>query len=333
MGQLIVDGMLSTKQFWPTGTADADTATIQIKPTAFYYKSSPSAGRKKLKSFEGAYTQGKYGKTLVIKNGKMSVRLQGIDAPELHYRPTLASKGYTPAQRKRFNDYNEDYRQAYAETSAATLGKFTKGLGAEIPCVAISQVDRPTDVFDVYGRFVGDVRVMKGNKEVNLNHWVLKSGLAIPGIYDSMTKVEIDAVLSAYKKGAPTLDNWYVNKVVKFSAKKVFRRNPTDPRPDAGAKSGSFFHPKLFRRQALHYALSSAKIVNAGFAEYLGTLSDDFLLLASFLEYGKDSDRNPLATMLDGSSLRYAATEVVFTESSSRLLDSKGKFMDSWRFA
>jgi len=333
MGYLIVEGTLSTKQFWPTGTSDADTATVVIKPTAFYYKTSESAPRRKVTGFDGAYTVGRNGRAEVIKKGKLSVRLQGIDAPELHYRPTLSSKGYTPAQRERFKDYNEDYRQAYAEISAATLGSFVKQIGQEIPCAAISQVSRPTDVFDVYGRFVGDITVRKGAKDVNLNRWVLEKGLAIPGIYDSMSESEIDAVLKAWKKGLPVLKKWYADKVVAFSASRVFRRNPANPVPDNGATSGSFMHPKLFRRQALHYALKSAKITKDSYAEYLATLSDGFLLIEDFLKYGKDADRRGIAEMLNGSKLRYGPDEIVFSESSSRLLDSKGKFMDTWRYA
>jgi endonuclease YncB( thermonuclease family) len=77
-------------------------------------------------------------------------------------------------------------------------------MGAEISCTAVSQVSRPTDVFDKYGRFVGDVVIRRNNKDVNLNRWVLENGLAIPGIYDSMTEEDIRAIMKAYDKGLPS---------------------------------------------------------------------------------------------------------------------------------
>lgn len=333
MGYLIVEGTLEAKQFWPTGTADADTTTVKVTPAAFFYKSSATAARKKLKSFEGATAVSQGTRSEVMKKGKISVRLQGIDAPELHYRPTLSRNGYTEAQRERFKNYNEDYRQIYAETGATKLGDLVKKLGAEIPCTAISQVSRPTDVFDKYGRFVGDVVIRRKNKEVNLNRWVLENGLAVPGIYDSMTEEEIDAIQNAYDKGLGKLKKWYAGRVVKFNPKRIFRRKPANPKPDIDAAKGDFFLPKLFRRQALHFALKSSKITNAGFLTYVATLRDDFMLLERYLQYGKDADPQPISEMLDGDKLRYGPTEVVFKEATSRLLDSQGKFMDKWRYA
>jgi endonuclease YncB( thermonuclease family) len=333
MGYLIVEGTLETKQFWPTGTADADTTTVKVKPAGFYYKSSATAPRKKLKTFEGAAAVSQGTRSEVMKKGRISVRLQGIDAPELHYRPTLSRNGYTEAQRKRFTDFNEDYRQIYAETGATKLGNLVKQLGAEISCTAISQVSRPTDVFDKYGRFVGDVVIRRNNKDVNLNRWVLENGLAIPGIYDSMTEEEIKAIMKAYDKGLSKLKKWYAGKVVKFNPKRLFRRKPANPKPDADAANGNFFLPKLFRRQALHFALKSSKITTADFLPYVATLRDDFMLLERFLKFGKDADPQPIRELLNGGALRYGPTEVVFKEATSRLLDSQGTFMDKWRYA
>lgn len=340
MGLMIVEGLLRTEQFWPTGTADADTTTIRVEPLNFYYQASPSAQRRKLRgtSFDGAVVVSKGTKAQVIKKGKMSVRLQGLDAPELHYRPTLGKQKaggteYTKVERKRFTNYNEDYRQIYAETAASKLGGLLKALGVEIKCKAISRVDRPTDVFDKYGRFVGDVIIRKNNKNLNINEWVLKNGLAVPGLYDSMKDDEIKTVLDAYDKGQGAIRRWYSAKVVKFNAKRIFRRNPSNPGADNDAKSGKFFLPKLFRRQATHYALEQAKLTRLNYASYLLTLGESFTLLDQFLDFGGEAETQRIGDMLDGAALRYGPTEVVFIEARSRLLDRNGSYMDKWPFA
>jgi len=332
MGIMVVEGMLQTKQFWPTGTADADTATIQVVPTAFYYKATARSGRKRLADFDGAYVVGR-GRAQVIRNGKLSVRLQGIDAPELHYTPTLTGRSYTPAQRTRFNQYNDEYRQVYAETAAAMLGDFVKKLGAEVPCIAETRVERPTDVFDVYGRFVGDVSVRRNGRLVNLNRRVLSQGLALPGFYDSMHDDEIAALTRAYDTGRSRIARRYTARIGRLAAGRVFRKNPPDPTPDRDAGSGRFILPKLFRRQALHYALNASGIVADGFAPWLATQRDDYAMLDDYLAFKKDAERHALATLLNGTKVRYAPEKIVFVESPARLFDARGRYMDTWTFA
>src|SRR5262245_15818016 len=97
MGLLIVSGVLRVKQFWPEGRSDADTATVII---AVQGKKSfvfvDDAGRRRpTNAFENAEVIGQYGRSVVIKRRKSSavrtvtVRLQGLDAPELHYQPQV----------------------------------------------------------------------------------------------------------------------------------------------------------------------------------------------------------------------------------------------------
>jgi endonuclease YncB( thermonuclease family) len=335
MGIFIVEGQLDAKQFWPKGNADADTTTLLIKPTNFFFKTSDSAVKRRLRSFEGAVAVGKFGRRQVVKNGKLSVRLQGIDAPELHFRPTLVKKKngpeYTEPQRKRFNKYNLDYRQVYAETGASALGALLQG--GTLSCVASTRVNRPVDAFDVYGRFVGDVTVRIGSKDTCINEWVLEQGYGVPGIYNSMNDNEIDATLKAFGVGKNALMKRYAPKLVAFNPDRVLRRKPTDLRPDRDARHGKFMLPKLFRRQAAHFALTSAKITDDSFMEYLAGPSNNFLLLSEFQKFGNDAERYQLRHAFDGEDLKYGPEELVFVEDEGRLLDSKGKPLDKWRFA
>lgn len=94
------------------------------------------------------------------KRRSITVRLQGIDAPELHYQP----QGGVPAgersarQEAAFLKWHGDFRQRQGETAAATLGKLLGG-GGEIPCTVLSRVEQPNEAFDMDGRLIGNVVV------------------------------------------------------------------------------------------------------------------------------------------------------------------------------
>ena len=60
--------------------------------------------------------------------------------------------------------------------------------------------DQPSDVFDMFGRFVGDIFVSIGGKERNVNHWLCENGWAYPTFYSSMTNQEIIDITALYKK-------------------------------------------------------------------------------------------------------------------------------------
>src|SRR5215475_9122766 len=132
-GLLEVSGTLDLTQFWPAGESDADTAKVHLSgANAFRFREHPGDAFKITHAFDGAQVHGKGVKDAIDKQGRITIRLQAIDAPELHYRPvapTLDKKKPTDKQRKAFNAANANFRQHYGETAAVELFTFLSSVG------------------------------------------------------------------------------------------------------------------------------------------------------------------------------------------------------------
>ncbi len=76
MAILEARGTVSASQFWPEGSSDADTVKILVHQVRY-------AGRP-TRVFDDAIVM-PIGKPPIDALGRMTVRLEGIDAPELHY--------------------------------------------------------------------------------------------------------------------------------------------------------------------------------------------------------------------------------------------------------
>lgn len=101
-GTLIVEGPIDIAQFWPTGSSDADTVKVRLHPGpgAFRFRPRPGTSFKPTRAFDGASIAGRIRRPVVDATGHVVVRLQGVDAPELHYRPAsvLRRAASTPEQ-------------------------------------------------------------------------------------------------------------------------------------------------------------------------------------------------------------------------------------------
>src|SRR5262245_8120186 len=106
MGLLRVTGSIDPGQFWPEGDSDADTTKIivQTGPNAFRFQPHPGARFAVTRAFEGAKVRGATTRAPVDDKGRLTIRLQGIDAPELHYSPARPGR-VSESQRKKFNRY------------------------------------------------------------------------------------------------------------------------------------------------------------------------------------------------------------------------------------
>ena len=97
MGLLRIKGNIDLNQFWPTGKSpnilsDADTVHVQVDPqTSFVFE------RNVTRAFDFAWVTTRKNKDgspspvyVIVSqqtaNAHVKIRLQGIDAPELHYR-------------------------------------------------------------------------------------------------------------------------------------------------------------------------------------------------------------------------------------------------------
>jgi len=134
-GLLEVRGTIDLGQFWPSGRSDADTTTVVLKlaPDAIRFRKSDAAPFRATHVFDDAIVKGRQRKP-AIKNGHVTIRLQGIDAPELHFQPTALSKaeigGLSQAKKDAFHELNHFYRQLLGATSTKGLHDFLATSGA-----------------------------------------------------------------------------------------------------------------------------------------------------------------------------------------------------------
>src|SRR5262249_55926709 len=251
MGLLRVKGTIDSGQFWPKGTSDADTAVILVGVDAFQFQATPGGPYKTTHAFEGALVHGRQGaKAPIDSKGRVRVRLQGIDAPELHYQPSPLGKsvkaGLPKAVVDAYSALTHRYRQRWAESAALALLNLASQSGAQsIPCTVTTVVNEPTDVFDTYARFVGDIWI----RQQNVNLWLVRQGWVYPSFYDSMKPNEISAVLKAWKSGkAKGRVATALAKSVGTLDFKLLYRSGAGLNVVSGADKGSVLYPKMYRR-------------------------------------------------------------------------------------
>ena len=329
-GRLIVEGTLSTEQFWPTGLSDADTTKVLVQPNGFHYQTSPTSLLRETSIFDTAVVRGE-GTKPAIHNGKVTIRLQGIDAPELHYRPSPLSKTEKAnPSAANFKELNKEYRQLLGESAAVALHDLLTG-SAILKCRVETRVDHPNEVFDKYGRMVGDVVVHFGDKDLNLNQWLLEQGWAVPTFYDSMQTDEIVGCLKLGTRGQKH-KNRPASKLALTISKFNFalKTRPKGSIPDPVADLGPSLMPKLFRRQANWACRRKAGVFTGNFAKFLNQHPDSLRLTKEFLEFGATAKNHSLSDFLVRGKFNLRPEDMVFQEGQSTLLDKDGNKIEHW---
>jgi endonuclease YncB( thermonuclease family) len=280
-------------EYIPDGASSPSDITKDVK--GWKYKDKSTA---QVKRVVKEYAFGKLGVT---------VRLQGIDAPELHYR--IKREVAMP-----------EYRQLFAETSVVELYKFLSDPGNTntVDClVTTSSVDQPTDAFDVHARFVGDVFAEVNGSSIHINKWLVQKGLAFPAFYNSMTNQEIQIILDAIEEGRQqpnSLGQFFSARVDEFDEALLFR-NPVDkpiynPKDD---KKAPVIIPQIFRRLVRWYLLKKFQSDEVSqFASFVDYFLDDggalCCLTSDFLKQGTNATTYGLADFLQGNSLTNITT-------------------------
>lgn len=324
---LKIEGRIEIGQFWPGGSSDADTTKIQlsVEPGAFSFDFD-GQGFRRTDVFEGAEARGT-GRTQVISAArKVTVRLQGIDAPELHYRASglRQSAEISSDERAAFNRLNrEDRRQFFGETATVALADFLSTLGAdEIPCQFYSFVEAPGEAIDTYGRFVGNIMVGQGFL-TDLNLWLTEEGWVFPTFYGSMADAEIRLFLEAMAKGKAKGRVWanYSRDTRGFDAGLIYRGKGVaiDPAADVGP----VVMPKIFRRLLAFNFEKAAGVRKGSFKAYLKERRDECFELEDFLEQGSNAARlTTLDRFMTGTRFRPEPQDIVFREKPSSLFDA-----------
>lgn len=348
MGTLKITGKIALKQFWPAGHSDADTTKLMIKvgKDAFQF-AADGKNFKPTKIFVDAKVKGKGRPTAVVKNKNLlyptiTIRLQGVDAPELHYNIVGQPSKKVPGTKLQLSDaqFNKvkkenkpQYRQYMAETAtvqlAAKLAKYADDKG-ELTCTFISHnIESPSDVCDIYGRFVGDILV--NEDQLNVNQWLLRQGLAFPAYYTSMREAEIKALTVEVKKARLRKTNvWglYSPKVDKFNWELQCRESDKPKQKD----TGKIVLPKLFRRQYIFALYEKAGVQLGSFTTFMNFQKEDKVILTQYIgQYHKASDANkkmlesPLSYYLSNDSLTRQPEELTFTEKDCKLIGANAK--------
>lgn len=338
VGLLEVEGTIEVSQFWPEGRSDADTTkvAVNVAPGAIRFRKNESSPFQQTHVFDDAKVKGRTN-TAPIKNGKLTIRLQGIDAPELHYQPSPLSpaekKGLPDAKRQAYHDVTHSYRQFLGATSTKALHDFLAGTGeATLACRVFTHVDAPNEVFDTYGRLVGDIEVTIANETVDINHWLVAQGLAYPTFYSSMNDDEIKAFLALTKTArAKKLPVW------KNLAKTIpaFDFELREPKANEtgvlATDKGPVILPKLFRRQTNWSARKKAKVTSQTFQAFLaagsGGKPDTCYEIDDFLANGVHSatPRNFADFVVGGKTIKFQPDGLVFREAPSTLVGADGK--------
>ena len=341
MGLLRVTGTIEVKQFWPQGTSDADTAVILVgvdAQDAFKFQETPGGAFRTTHAFEGAMVHGKQGpKAPIDDKGRIRVRLQGIDAPELHYQPSpLGRKLKESLSQSKIDAYKaltHKYRQPWAESSTfALLGLVSQVGRPVIDCEVTSIVAEPTDVFDTYGRLVGDIWIRIGGARKNINQWLVREGWVFPAFYDSMKANGINTIRRAYasgkKKGRVAAS--LAAKVVTLDFNLVYRSGKGLDFT-SGDDQGAVLFPKVYRRLVTWSAQKKAGITTKTFKAHVAAGADKYHRLADFLADEKNATQYPLDTVLGSAgkcNLKPEAT--VFIEEANSLLKKDNEVVRTW---
>lgn len=305
MGLLKVKGTLAKDRYWPharTLGSDADTACVTVDLGEVTFNGE------KTNVLEQAFVRRQKNKTpdyVLNKKGEMTVRLQHIDAPELHFRPSVKNEIAAIE--------NHEWRQAHAERVTTALVKHLFGTKDAVPCEVHTEVDEPNDVFDVYGRFVGDLWVDGSN----LNLWLLHEGLVFPAVYASASKREVREVLKATQNGRGSpLWRSYEDEIF-FEDSRIWQKEVS------ADDNGPVLFPKIFRRVAKH-VVESGDV--SGFKAYMDRQKEDAAYrMRDFLQQGPAASLPvPMATFIDDQRadspiFTRQPEELVFLEKSSTL--------------
>ncbi len=332
-GILRVMGTIDLDQFWPDGDSDADTSKVKVTvgSNSFAFAADGKTFRK-TNAYFGAFARGASRKEVIDSQGRITVRLQGIDAPELHYRAAALkrSSGVSDAKREKFNLENRfPRRQYWAETATVALAEKLDSYGSPVKCQVISLVDRPFEVIDTYGRFVANIRVGTGYK-TDVNLWLAEQGWAYPTFYSSMEPEEIQSYLDILSKAKAKGRIWkdYSADTGKFDAKMLFRPHG----PIAASKDkGKVLMPKIFRRQVSYRIQKKVGVFSGSFTNYLKANNDPCFTTDEFLKQGEHTAPvRSLHDFMKGNKFTVKPHEIVFREKYSNLVDENGKTIDKF---
>jgi endonuclease YncB( thermonuclease family) len=346
MGTLRIHGIIDIAQFWPNGSSDADTTKIKliVGKNSFEYKEDNENKFSTTNAFRNAISKGQGAKPVINTSKRdgtqtITVRLQGVDAPELHYRaaPLKKTSDISDKMRSRFNLLNEERRQCFAESSTFALAKHLEQYVDEdgfVPAIFESNVEKPFEVVDTYGRFIGNIVV--GEKK-DINVWLVQNGWGVPAFYTSMTINEMDVFTKAWMKGK--LKAGRVGKAISGDANNfdwdlIYRKPSNEIDFKLGHDKGEVLMPKLFRRQTTWMVSKKAGVISSKvkFQSFLKKSPDQLILVSDLLSEGIHAATvYNLHDFVDENNIILKhPEEFVFREKPGTLVNPNGAKITKW---
>ena len=270
-GMLVVDGSLDVSQFWPAGRSDVDTTTVMVKvgANAIKFRKDSSSSFRPTHVFDKRQWSSAEPESRRSRTGRSQFACKVSTRP--NSTTSAEKKGLSAAKLNAYHLLVHSYRQLLGATATKALHDFLATSGkATLACEVFTQVDHPDEVFDTYGRLVGDIEVTLKGKTVNLNQWLVQQGWAFPTFYSSMTDDEINTIIALAKtarsKKAP---------VWKYLAMTIGPFNFKLLEPKKGDTSvlatdkGPVILPKLYRRYTSWSVRHKAKVTSENFQQFL----------------------------------------------------------------
>ena len=196
-----------------------------------------------------------------------------------------------------------------------------------------SEVDKPFEVVDTYGRFIGNI-VVNGDRDINT--WLVENGWCSPAFYTSMSNDEIDIFLKAWVKGKKIKGRTSksISKIAStFNWDLVYRKPGTIQNFMVGEDKGKTIMPKIFRRQVAWMVAKKAKVISAGtsFKAQLKKSPDQLILLNDFLTNGSTASKVYALDDFISSDNKILKNpeEFVFQEKPGTLINSNGEKIDN----
>lgn len=289
-GLLELRGTVAPDDVFPEGHSDADTlhVTLAASRAACRFRRAPGEAWVPVQ-LERAVVFGRGRRAVLDGRGRVTVRLEGLDAPELHLR---GARGV-------------NLRQPYAMSAAQALHTRLRRLGpGRLDCRVWTAVDSPADAFDTYGRLVGVVVVQGARAELDVNAWLLAQGWALPSFYTSTPLPQMTAYarLAAGARGARR-GLWASGEARRLSLDGALRFPP--PAGDLDTRAPVLM-PKLFRRAAWGLAAAAADVC---------------FLRRVFLRDGLAAPPLHLGELVGPEGeVRRRSVELVFAEATSRVV-------------
>jgi len=303
-GALIVTGRLALADLFPTGQADADTLPVTFGAASW----ADAGGLTGLRDFTYWTVEGRARRRVVGADGRLRVRLLGVDAPELHYRPPVGRA--TAAALRRHGLGVPTFRQAGAVRVSTHLRRHLANFGPTIPVSLVHRGVAPTSAIDTYGRLVAWVELPDGT---TVNAWLLARGFGVPSLYDGLTRRDRHELAEAAAMGRRALARRWTTPTGRFPWASC-----TAEVPEPNVDDGRFVHPKLFRRWAAWAVERRAGTCLSSFAAWLDAKRERYTDLGA--ESRTSDGARPLSRLLDADPARFLSVE--FRSAAARVRTS-----------